>query len=141
MNNSESTIQITYTSILKEEYRNHEFITRLVDKASIENKKMSLGGHIEIQYPFKFITQTIFGKEDVTMSLYERIKKDARHTITSEYIDVSDTERTGDWGMVWINRKIGTHYCIVDTMEFQTLPSPSNKPSRRQERYNRCDKQ
>jgi hypothetical protein len=102
---------------------------------------MSIGGHIEIQYTFKFINQMIFGRKDVTMSLYERIKNDVRHTITSEHIEVLDTEITGEWGMVWVNREIGKHYCIVDTMEFQTLPSPSNKPSRRREIYKRDDKQ
>ena len=75
------SIQITYTSIMKEEYRNHDFITNLVEKASIANKEMSIGGKIEIQCPFKFIKQTIFGKEAVTMSLYRRIQNDCRHTI------------------------------------------------------------
>ena len=123
------SVQITYTSILKEEYRNADFITSLVEKASIANKEMSIGGQIEIQRPFKFIKQTIFGKESVTMSLYKRIKNDFRHTITSEHIQIIDSEISGDWGMIWINREAGKHYCIVDTMELPALPSPSNKPS------------
>ena len=138
MTNNVSTVQITYTSILKEEYRNHEFIANLVENASIANKVMSIGGQIEIQFPFKFIKQTIFGKESVTMSLYRRIQNDCRHTITSEHVQVMDNEITGDWGMIWVNREMGKHYCIVDTMELQSLPSPSNRqsPSYRREHYN-----
>ena len=131
MNSSDLKISITYTSILKEEYRNHEFITSLVEKASIANKHLSIGGKIEIQCPFKFIKQTIYGKESVTMSLYKRIKKDDRHTITSEDISVITGETNGDWGMVWVNREIGKHYCIIDTMESQTLPPSPKQPSRR----------
>ena len=123
------SIQITYTSTIKEEYRNHDFITNLVEKASIANKEMSIGGKIEIQCPFKFIKQTIFGKEAVTMSLYRRIQNDCRHTIISEHIQKIDLEISCDWGMIWINREAGKHYCIVDTMELPVLPSPSNKPS------------
>ena len=67
MSSFELKISITYTSILKEEYRNLEFITSLVEKASIANKQLSIGGKIEVQYPFKFIKQTIYGKESVIM--------------------------------------------------------------------------
>jgi hypothetical protein len=131
MNSLDLNIEITYISILKEEYRNHEFITSLVEKASISNKQLSIGGKIEIQCPFKFIKQTIYGKESVTMSLYERIKKDDRHTITSENISVIARKTNDDWGMVWINREIGKHYCIIDTMELQTLPISPKQPSLR----------
>jgi hypothetical protein len=98
---------------------------------------MSIGGQIEIQFPFKFIKQTIFGKESVIMSLYRRIQNDCRHTITSEHVQVIDNEITGEWGMIWINREMGKHYCIVDTMELPSLPSPSNRqsPSYRREHY------
>jgi hypothetical protein len=131
MNSSDLKISITYTSILKEEYRNHEFITSLVEKSSIANKHLSIGGKIEIQCPFKFIKQTIYGKESVTMSLYKRIKQDDRHTITSEDISVITRETNGDWGMIWVNREIGKHYCIIDTMESQTLPPSPKQPSPR----------
>jgi hypothetical protein len=134
MTNYEPTIEITYTSILKEEYRNNEFIASLVEKASIANKEMSIGGQIEIQIPYKFIKQTIYGKESVTMSLYRRIQNDGRHTITNEHIQVIDTEIIGDWGMTWVNRELGKHYYIVDTMELQTLPSSPNKRSQTQRR-------
>ena len=131
MSSFELKISITYTSILKEEYRNHEFITSLVEKASISNKHLSIGGKIEIQYPFKFIKQTIYGKESVIVSLYERIKNDDRHTITNEDISVITREINDDFGMVWVNREIGKHYCIIDTMESHTLPPSPKQPSPR----------
>ncbi len=134
MDSNELTIQITYTSILKEEYRNYDFIITLVEKSSISNKEMSIGGQIEIQYPFKFIKQTIYGKESVTTSLYKKIKGDSRHTITSEDIQVINAVTIGDWGMIWINREIGKHYCITDTLELQSLPSSQKKTSHNQRR-------
>lgn len=139
MNNYELTIQITYTSILKDEYRNHDCITRIVENASIVNKNMSIGGQIEIQCPFKFIKQTIFGKESATMSLYRRIQNDCRHTITSEHIEVINEEICGEWGMKWVNREIGKHYCIVDTMELHAIPYPkkNNLTHRDKETYKR----
>ena len=112
----ELKISITYTSILKEEYRNLEFITSLVEKASIANKQLSIGGKIEVQYPFKFIKQTIYGKESVIMSLYERIRKDNRHTITNKDTRVISKESNNDCGMVWVNREIEE-----DTIEEDTI--------------------
>ena len=121
-------MRVTYTSILKEEYRNRDYIERLVENASIANKTAQIGGTIEIQCPFKFIKQTIYGKESEIMSLYGRIQTDCRHTITSEHIDVVHAELNGDFGMTWVNREIGKHYCVIDTMELHELPlSPKNQ--------------
>jgi hypothetical protein len=124
--------EITYTSILKEEYRNHEFIMSLVEKASIANKLLSIGGEIEIQCPIKFIKQTIYGKESIVMALYQKIKNDNRHTIIDEHMSVITREiNECDWGMSWVNREIRKHYCIIDTMELPTLPPSPKQPSPR----------
>ena len=135
MNGFEFTLQVTYTSILKKEYRTREFITNLVNHATTANKKNSIGGHIEIQYPFKFIKQIIYGKESVIMSLYRKIKNDFHHTITSEDIRIIRT-KDAVFDIVYVNRQIGTHYSNVDTMELQMFPTPPNTPvfgSRRHE--------
>ena len=125
----EPITEITYTSVLKEEYRNHEFITDMVEKSSIANKLLLIGGEIEIQCPLKFVKQTIYGKESVVTALYQKIKNDNRHTIIDEHMSVI-TKETNDfkWGMFWVNREIRKHYCVIDTMELHTLPlSPSPK--------------
>ncbi len=134
MNECEQTIQITYQSILKEEHRNHDFIVRLCEHASRTNKEMSIGGQIEIQRPFKFIQQTIYGKESATMSLYKKIKDDFRHTVTYEHMQTRQPELDCTFGMTWVNREKGTHFCIVDTMELRALPDMPNTPSRRDRR-------
>ena len=127
--------EITYTSILKEEYRNHEFITDMVEKASISNKLLSIGGQIEIQCPIKFIKQTIYGNESVVTALYQKIKNDNRHTIIDEHMGVITRETQDcEWGMFWVNREIRKHYCVIDTldtMELQTLPHRPKQPSPR----------
>jgi hypothetical protein len=124
--------EITYTSILKEEYRNHEFVMSLVEKASISNKLLSIGGEIEIQCPLKFIKQTIYGNESMVTALYQKIKNDKRHTIIDERTSVITREiNECEWGMVWVNREIRKHYCIIDTMELPTLPPSPKQPSPR----------
>jgi hypothetical protein len=97
MNECEQTIQITYQSILKEEHRNHDFIVRLVEHASRTNKEMSIGGQIEIQIPFKFVKQTIYGKENAVMALYAKIKDDFRHTITDEHTQTIQSSLDCAW--------------------------------------------
>ena len=130
--NSMNYFEITYTSILKEEYRNHEFVMSLVEKASITNKLLSIGGEIEIQCPIKFIKQTIYGNESVVTALYQKIKNDKRHTIVDERMSVITRETQDcEWGMVWVNREIRKHYCIIDTMELPTLPQSPKQPSPR----------
>ncbi len=122
-------VLIRYDSILHTEFRNAEFVTKLIDSSSNKNKEYSIGGCIEIQRPFKFIRQTLYGKESTVQNLYNNIKKDNRHTIINSYITEIHTLPSQEFGMVWLDREKGVNYVIIDTLEHFTLPPIDKKPN------------
>ena len=115
-------ILVRYDSVLHTEFRNIEFVTKLIDNSSNKNKEYSIGGCIEIQRPFKFIRQTFYGREEVVKNLYNNISKDSRHTIINSYITEIDELPSTEFGMVWLDRQKGVNYVISDTLEHFILP-------------------
>ena len=115
-------ILVRYDSVLHTEFRNIEFVTKLIDNSSNKNKEYSIGGCIEIQRPFKFIRQTLYGREEVVKNLYNNISKDSRHTIINSYITEIDELSSTEFGMTWIDRQKGVNFVISDTLEHFILP-------------------
>jgi hypothetical protein len=116
---------------MTEGFGTHAEIESIVEKSAAKNKRLTIGGHLEVQYTLvtddadesgakrfviKFVNQTIYGKKSVIEELYSKIKNDPRHIITEEFIDEipldGDSEEcveaqnkiNGGWGMCWRNR-------------------------------------
>ena len=97
------------------------------------NGRLKIGGYLEVQTPFKFVEQTIYGRSNVLSKLYASIKRDPRHSVTDDFVQVipyndgsamsiyAVNKINGGWGMVFRSRVKGVHYVIFDHLETASL--------------------
>ena len=95
----EQFIEIKYQSELQKGMT-VEQMNEIVNKASINNKKLKVGGELRVDQKCEKCYQVLQGPASVVDKLYAKIAKDKRHAVVS-------SERTViarmSWGMKWQN--------------------------------------
>ncbi len=123
----EPITRIQYMSRMEPEFCNAETLDEIVEKSKVKNKRLGIGGHLEVNFNIKsggemnikLVSQTIYGRKSQIHRLYSQIKSDPRHVIETEFFDELpwtcegggeasveyQNKMNGGWGMVWRNRE------------------------------------
>ncbi len=81
--------------------QSEEALQIMLTKAIANNKRLKIGGLLEVDSTFKCAYQYIEGNAEVVDQLFASISRDPRHTITKTTRNAIARRKYTDWGMMW----------------------------------------